>query len=306
MLSIERVRIARIDQLMQGLLAANVALAAAIGQYHGALGVGLTWAVGCAVPAGLAMLLGARPFVRRVALALSLVMLVALQIHLAGGALEYHFNVFVTLSALLAYRDWRLIVLTGALFAFHHLLFDRLLASGIGLYCLSEPSLGRIFIHAGFVAAQCAFLTLLARLMKQEMRSARELETMVDSLGADGPIRLKPQATTATTITARAMARAIDRMRETLVQTHHTLECVADASNMVSDNSAALQDRTGAIARDLREASLSLEQIVVIVRSNNAAAAEAKCMAHEAGELAGEGGRLVGQVVSKMDDIAQS
>jgi methyl-accepting chemotaxis protein len=306
MWSMERLRHARIDHLVMGLLGANVVLAAVIGQFYGVWTTALVWGALSLLPAGAARLLSTRPFTRRMGLAVSLVMLVALQIHLSGGSLEFHFNVFVTLSALLAYRDWRLIVFTGALFAVHHLVFDRLLAAGIGLYCLSEPSLGRILIHAGFVAAQCAFLTLLATLMRQELRAAREVESMVNSLGVAGPIQLQPSDWTEHTPTAKALARALARMRETLVQTHHTLDCVAGASNQVTDNSAALQERTTAIARDLGDAAMSLEQIVVIVRSNNAAAAEAKTMANEAGELADQGGQLVDQVVSKMDDIAQS
>lgn len=87
----------------------------------------------------------------RLLLATVQVALVALHIQLAHGELEYHFGVFVTLALLLVYLDWRPIVFAAALFAVHHVLFDRLQAAGFGFYCTTEANFARILLHASYV-----------------------------------------------------------------------------------------------------------------------------------------------------------
>jgi len=282
----------------------NVLLALVIGHYFGNLPVALIWGVVCLGPALLAYGLVQQALPRRLLLSSTLVALVALQIHLSRGTLEFHFNVFVTLSALLGYRDWRAIVFTGGLFAVHHLAFDRMLAAGLGTYCLSEPSLVRIFVHAGFVVAQCLFLIKLASVMDGEAHAATELETLVKSFGQEGPIQLHAKAQQAHTQIGESLLRVKQRMAEAIGQVRRTTLSVQAASDQLTSGSQALMQSSTLISQELTESTMSLDQIVVIVRSNNAAAAEAKSMAEQAGELADVGGSLVGQVVQKMGDIA--
>lgn len=296
----------RQDRLMGLLTGCNVLLSLVIGHYFGDLPTALIWGVVCLVPALLAFGLVRQALPRRLLLSSTLVALVALQIHLSRGTLEFHFNVFVTLSALLGYRDWRTIVFTGGLFAVHHLAFDRMLAAGLGTYCLSEPSLVRIFVHAGFVVAQCLFLIKLASVMDGEAHAATELETLVKSFGQEGPISLHANAQAAQTQIGESLLRVKQRMAEAIGQVRRTTLSVQAASDQLTSGSQALMQSSTLISRELTESSMSLEQIVVIVRSNNAAAAEAKSMAEQAGDLADVGGSLVGQVVQKMGDIAAS
>jgi methyl-accepting chemotaxis protein len=82
----------------------------------------------------------------RMVLAGCLMSMVALHIQLGRGTLEFHFGVFVVLGLLLVYLDWRPLVLAAALIAVHHLLFDRLQASGVGVYCRPEASFLMVMI----------------------------------------------------------------------------------------------------------------------------------------------------------------
>ncbi|AOG21898.1 hypothetical protein [Acidovorax sp. RAC01] len=89
------------------------------------------------VAAGLLLALAVLAFVSmqgtlgsRMVLAFVQTSMVALHIQLAQGMTEFHFGVFVTLAILLVYLDWRPIVFAAALFAVHHVLFDRLQAAG--------------------------------------------------------------------------------------------------------------------------------------------------------------------------------
>ena len=83
----------------------------------------------------------------RYVLTFVLVSFIVLHIQLARGMLEFHFGVFVVLAFLLVYLDWRLIVFGAALFAVHHMVFDRLQAAGMGFYCLTSPDFMRVMLH---------------------------------------------------------------------------------------------------------------------------------------------------------------
>jgi len=295
---------ARIDRVMIAVVCANVLLALATGHFFDHLDTALIWSAPCAAPALVALTLLRSPVLSKFLVSASLVALVALQIHLSRGVLEFHFNVFVTLSALLAYRDWRVIVFTGGLFAVHHLAFDRMLAAGLGTYCLSAPSLARVALHAGFVIAQCVFLVKLATLMRSEARAGHELEFLVNSLGLDGPIRLHPSTLSAQTTTGQNLLRVQSRMTDALQQIQHTTQEVQVASEELATGGELLKERSNAIARELSDSAMTLDQIVVIVHGNNAAATEALKMAERSGTLADAGGSLVSQVVGNMHDIA--
>ncbi len=91
-----------------------------------------------------------------------LVSFIALHIQLARGMIELHFGVFVVLAFLLVYLDWKVIVFGAALFAVHHVAFDRLQAAGLGFYCTTEPDFLRIMLHALYVVIQSAVEIVLA------------------------------------------------------------------------------------------------------------------------------------------------
>src|SRR5262245_53325188 len=119
-----------IDVGLLAVIALNFGLAAAIGQSRAMLGLALE--AGAVIAALSALGIGALrgTLASRLMGTTAVVALVALQIHLSGGALQYHFNVFISLSLLLVYRDWRPIAFMAVLFAAHHIGFDRLLQAG--------------------------------------------------------------------------------------------------------------------------------------------------------------------------------
>ncbi|MCO4094836.1 MAG: hypothetical protein HEQ37_15185, partial [Acidovorax sp.] len=118
-------------------------------------------------------------FASRMVLAFVQTSMVALHIQLAQGMTEFHFGVFVTLAILLVYLDWRPIVFAAALFAVHHVLFDRLQAAGWGLYCLTEPDFGRVVIHAVYVVIQTALEVMMAVSLGRTAAQGQELRQLV-------------------------------------------------------------------------------------------------------------------------------
>jgi len=103
----------RADQLMTAMLWVLGLLSLIVGNHYGSTGLTLALSLPMALLGTLmAVTLPAR-LATRLAMAVLLMIFVALLIHQAHGQVEFHFLVFVSLSLLLAYRDFRVILLDG-------------------------------------------------------------------------------------------------------------------------------------------------------------------------------------------------
>jgi methyl-accepting chemotaxis protein len=292
-----------IDSLMLVVLLANALGALALGHQRGQ--AGLAWLLAPAL-AGLGwagLLRARRQQGARLVTAAALTGLVALQIHLAGGALIFHFNVFVSLSLLLAYRDWRPIAFMAVLFSVHHLAFDRLLQAGYGVYCLSQPDLTEIGLHVAFVAAQSAILCFLAAHHQRVSRESRELEFLVNAMGREGQIRLNLDVIRAETPAGQRLQHVQGRMAAAVREIQATSQRVQHAAEQVATGSAELMTRTGATANGLRDSAMCLDQIGIIVQHSTEASSEARAMSGTAASMADKGNALVSEVVRNMGSI---
>ena len=107
---------------------------------------------------------------------------VALHIQVSLGMIEFHFGVFVTLALVMVYRDWRVVLACAAFFAVHHVLFDRLQAWGLGMYCLTEASFPRVLLHAAYVVLQTGVEIFIVYRMNQAFSQGRELNALVQQV----------------------------------------------------------------------------------------------------------------------------
>jgi methyl-accepting chemotaxis protein len=126
------------DRLLLAAISLQALVALALGWHWGQLGLALPGALlllGLAFAAHLVA--GGRALSAHVQ-AVVVMAMVALHIQLARGMLELHFGVFVALAFLMAYRNWAPIVTGAAVIAVHHVLFDRLQAAGLGVFCVSD------------------------------------------------------------------------------------------------------------------------------------------------------------------------
>ena len=104
--------------------------------------------------------------------AASVMAMSALFIHLAGGRIEVHFAVFVSLAFLAAYRDWK-VMLTGMVtIAVDHVARGVLLPRSV--FGTDSVDLLRVFEHAGYVVLEVSVLVLVCRLAIAEMRRVAE------------------------------------------------------------------------------------------------------------------------------------
>ncbi|MCA7083044.1 hypothetical protein K7G19_05440 [Cupriavidus sp. DB3] len=183
----------RADRLLVGTIWLLWAASLLAGWRYGTLGPSL--AVGLPLSAAASLWAAALPgrLGTRLATAAISMTMVGLLIHQAHGQAEYHFAVFVLLSVLLAYRDFRPILLAAALIAVHHLSFNYFQTWGWGVICFTEPGLGIVLLHAAFVVVQTAVLVVLAHRMEADARSAGELAALAARIGSDpGYLTLTP------------------------------------------------------------------------------------------------------------------
>ena len=91
----------------------------------------------------------------------------ALLIHLTGGRIETHFQIFGLLAFLALYRDWRVMVIATLVVAVEHLLRGLIWPQSI--YGVLSPSLWRWAEHAFWVLFEDSFLLLAIRQNRKEM-----------------------------------------------------------------------------------------------------------------------------------------
>lgn len=135
-----------------------------------------TWLLALLVGGALVAVLGAAYKLAPGSLATRLIgatvfmLMCALHIQQAKGLIEIHFGIFVLLAFLLAYQDWRPIVVAAGVIAVHHLGFHFMQMAGWPVYVMQDMSMGlaMVFIHAAYVVVETAVLVWLAVQMRKQ------------------------------------------------------------------------------------------------------------------------------------------
>ena len=256
--------------------------------------------------AGLAYAACKGTMVSRLVLVFVLVSLVVLQIQLARGMIELHFGIFVTLALLLVYMDWIPIVFAAALFALHHVVFDRLQAAGLGVYCTTEPDFLRILLHATYVVIQTALEVVLAVGMGRTARQGAELVTLVSCVDRADGIALGVAHLKVTSPVALALQTALARMDGAVSAVREASLNIETAGNEIAAGNQDLSYRTEEQASSLEETAASMEELTSTVKQNADNARQANQLAVSAASVAVRGGSVVAQVVDTMGAINTS
>ena len=241
-------------------------------------------------------------------IAVSLIVLTALHIQQAAGMSELHFGLFVMLAFLLCYRDWSVIVVAAVAIAIHHLSFNYLQELGYGVLCLTKPSLGLTFVHAGYVVAETAVLSYLAILLNADIRQAAELDAAALALadGDSGTVNLSKSSHPAGSPTGVALEGAIQVMAQAMSTVRDMIATVASASGEIAAGNLELSSRTEQQAASLEETASSMEEMTATVKQNADNARQANALAVSASDVAARGGVVVSRVVDTMESINQS
>ncbi|PZP35155.1 MAG: chemotaxis protein [Roseateles depolymerans] len=231
--------------------------------------------------------------------------MVALHIQLARGLIELHFGVFVTLAFLLVYRHWAPIVSGALAIAIHHVLFDRLQAGGMGVYCLSEPGFLRVMLHAGYVVAQTAMECLIALEMYKRMHEQLGLVGLVEHVADEGQIRLDTADQHTTGMAAR-LQQVLERIHGVVHQVKQAAISIDGASAEIAAGNQDLSVRTEKTAASLQSTASQMDTLTQAVGHTAGSAREAHGLAGGAAEAAQRGSGVVQQVIATMQAIDTS
>jgi methyl-accepting chemotaxis protein len=139
---------------------------------------------GLVVVMGLAFKLAPGQLLTRLIGAAVFMLMCALHIQQARGLIEIHFGIFVLLAFLLAYQDWRPIVVAAAVIAVHHLGFHFLQMAGWPVCVMQDMSMGlaMIVVHAAYVVVETGVLVWLALLMRRQTDQSNALMSAITQM----------------------------------------------------------------------------------------------------------------------------
>jgi methyl-accepting chemotaxis protein len=294
------------DRLMLMGLGVHVLIALGLGFYFGGIGLAVGVSVVIAGIAAAAYLTAGGTALSAHTMAVMSMAMVALQIQLARGMLEFHFGVFVTLAFLLTYRHWAPVITGAAAIAVHHVLFDRLQAAGVGVYCLTDPGFSRVLIHAGYVVGQTAFELLIALQMHRRAVEQSALVNLVEHLTAHERINLDTRHVERADGTAGLLRGAVDRIHGAVHQVQTAAKSIDGASAEIASGNQDLSVRTEKMAASLQSTASSMDALTLAVRETAHSAQQAHALASGAADSASRGSGVVQQVVTTMQAIDAS
>lgn len=225
----------------------------------------------------------------------------ALIIQLGNGDTEYHFSIFVLLSALLAYRDYRPLLMGAATAAVHHLLFNYFQENGLfDVVVFMHPGFHMVVFHALFVVAQTAILVAIALNMAADARSASEVAHLASWITREpGKLTLAQDEEATETAFGKTFNNTLGTMGDTLCQVSDGVSQLLIASESILQRNAALSTRTDEQAAALATAASAMEEM-------NSAAMLASEKAQRARELAASTSKVALKGGEKIDDAVES
>jgi methyl-accepting chemotaxis protein len=296
----------RTDRVMLPLLwllfIVALSLAPQYGRWTSALAVGL---IAAGLPTLLILLLPGK-LITRLTVATALMVFAALHIQLASGMTEMHFGVFVLLSLLLAYRDWRPIVCAAVVIAVHHVLFSYLQKWGYGIYCFTTPGLNIVMLHATYVVVQACALGWLAWRMEKDAATAAELARLSAHLGREpGVFDLRFGGMDMDSLLGSSFKDTMDAVHRTMSHVRAAAAAISGASHEILQGNAQLEQRTQTQTESLERTAASMRALADNVHDNAANADKAAQLAVAARAVAGAGSQAVTDVAAVMGEIRQ-
>ncbi|OYU71832.1 MAG: chemotaxis protein, partial [Burkholderiales bacterium PBB5] len=294
------------DLVMLGTLVVSALAALVIGGQFDNLGLALAGSAALLLLGAAGFGLARGTWLAQALLTTANVAMVALHIQLGRGTIEFHFGVFVLLGLMLIYRDWRPIVLAAGLTAVHHVLFDRLQAMNLGVYCTPEANFLKTLMHAVYVVVQTGVEIFLAVQLRLAAREVSEQSALLSAMDRGQVLSLDVSAVEATAPTARALKAAIQKVGAAMSEVRAAAASIELASAEIATGNLDLSQRTEGQASSLQQAAASMDRLTATVRSTADSAGQANQLASDASAAAVAGGEVVGEVVKTMSDIAQS
>ncbi len=291
---------------LAGLFVVTLGLAAATDTWGPAFAVGLPALL---VPG--ALLHGAAgTLAARIAAACAYMVFAALAIQQTGGALEAHFGIFVLLAFLLYYRDWRPILAAAVVIAVHHLVFNAAQAANTGLYVFAgSADVGRVVVHALYVAVETAMLMYMAVRLQHEALEAARVAALAARIGS-GDLSAAGRGGHDGDGADSPLLRSVASMRAALAG---TLQAVEHETQAVVRSTAALDQQSAQVTALMAQQHAATANVTTTIGSLSTAIAglsdaadDSRALASQSGEAARNGARVVQAAIDEIASIAHT
>ncbi|WP_162899934.1 methyl-accepting chemotaxis protein [Halomonas sp. JS92-SW72] len=234
--------------------------------------------------------------------------LAALLIEQSGGLIEAHFSIFIMLSALILYSDWRVIAVGAGVIALHHALFTWLQALGLaslyaGLGEHEEHAGAALLVcllqHGGAVVAQALILGYLSLVLRGQLQDGLRVAAFAARAG---------QGRLDDVFTRRDLGRptlaAIETMQQRVASTLHQVRATAsevgDLGDALASSQAELGEQAERNAGQVARVSASATQLSATTRESASEAARVRELAEAAARHARHGQQEVEALGSAM------
>ncbi|MGV2931832.1 methyl-accepting chemotaxis protein [Vreelandella venusta] len=172
-----------------------------------------------------------------------------------------------------------------------------------GLRAIATTSIITLLIVAAITAV---IFGILLSLMLRRLLGVRNAMDNIASGDGDLTLRLPEEGNDEVTQIASAFNRFVGKMEAVLVDVRMSSEAVHHAANEIAMGGQDLSRRTDNAAASLQQTSASIEEITSTVQHTAASAQQANQLSHVASDVAKEGGQVVANVVTTMEDISQA
>ncbi|WP_085919456.1 methyl-accepting chemotaxis protein [Halomonas sp. CSM-2] len=149
-------------------------------------------------------------------------------------------------------------------------------------------------------------LSLLLKWLLRRLLSARDAMNDIASGEGDLTQRLPEEGNDEITQIAAAFNRFVATMDTVLQDVRSSSESVHNAATEIANGGQDLSRRTENTASSLQQTSASMEEITSTVEHTSTSAKEANQLSQAASDVAGRGGQAVSEVITTMEDIAES
>ncbi|MEC8444168.1 MAG: methyl-accepting chemotaxis protein [Pseudomonadota bacterium] len=205
----------------------------------------------------------------RMSFAASLMVFAALQIHQGHGMIEMHFGIFALLAGLLYYRDYMTIIAAAGTIAVHHLLFNYLQESGVGVWVFEvNTGIEIVLLHATFVVVESALLIFLSRKSWEEFVQSIELADIGAHLQKSGVIDLSFQLHNPNSSFGHTFNQFFASVNELVTQAHELSHSISNVSgdftrtaSSVEEGARKQNDETDLIASATLEMTSAMDEI---------------------------------------------
>ena len=248
------------------------------------------------------------------ALAVAAMGVSALTIHVSGGMIEAHFEIFTLLAMLTVFGRIRPLLIAGVVIALHHLIFWMWLPASVFNY---KASLNIVLIHAGFVVFEIIPACWIAR---QFGHSIKAQSIVMESLGdaaeqiehAAAQVSASSQSLArGATEQAGSSAEIATSANEINTTAHRNSESSSSAADIATETAARFEDANrylGEMITAMDGIKISSQQISGIVRVIDQIAFQTNILALNAAveaARAGDSGLGFAVVADEVRNLAQ-